>query len=136
MRKKAKKKELKKMMDTYYDFIINYLINLKDDELLDLWNDYCSEENMDDYIYYNDEDFFEEYFINNVDEAVRAVCYGDYRYRDTYVIFNGYANLESFNKHSLDHYIYISDLASYLEDNHFLEDEYFDYVEENQEIQK
>ena len=120
------------MMDTYYDFIIDYLINLKDDEVLNLWNNYCLEESMDDYIYYNDEYFFEEYFYNNVDKAVRAVCYGDYKYRDTYVVFNGYGNLESFDGWNLDNYIYISDLATYLEDNKFLEDEYFDYVEENQ----
>ena len=122
------------MMDTYYDFIIDYLINLKDDELLDLWNRYCYEENMDDCIYYNDEYFFEEYFANNVTGAVRVVCYGDYRYRDQYVVFDGYGNLESFDEHFLDNYIYISDLASYLEDNHFLENEYFDYVEEKQEV--
>ena len=122
------------MLETYYDFIIDYLINLKDDELLDLWNEYCLEEDMDSYIYYNDEYFFEEYFANNVTEAVRAVCYGDYRYMDTFVVFNGYGNLESFFSRDLDSYIYISDLASYLEDNHFLEDAYFEYVEENQEV--
>lgn len=121
-------------MDAYYDFIIDYLINLKDDELLNLWNEYCFEEDMDNYIYYNDEYFFEEYFANNVDEAVRTVCYGDYRYMDTYVVFNGYGNLESFYSCELDDYIYISDLASYLEDNGFLEDEYLDHIEENQEV--
>ena len=120
------------MMNTYYDFIIDYLVNLKDDELLDLWNEYCSEEDMDSYIYYNDEYFFGEYFPNNVAEAVRAVCYGDYRYRDTYVVFNGYGNLETSDR--LDDYIYIEDLAGYLEENGFLEDEYQDYAEENQEV--
>ena len=121
-------------MKTYYEFITDYLEELSDDELLDLWNEYCNEENMDSYIYYNDEYFFEEIFANNVTEAVRAVCYGDYRYMDAYVVFNGYGNLESFNSWNLKDYIYISDLASYLEDNRFLEDEYFDYVEEIQEV--
>ena len=121
------------MMDTYYDFITDYLINLKDDELLDLWNEYSSEEDMDSYIYYNDEYFFEECFART-DDAVRLVCYGDYRYRDTYVVINGYGNLESFNSYNLDNYIYISDLASYLEDNGFLESEYKEYLEENQEV--
>ena len=120
------------MKNTYYDFIIDYLAQLKDDELMDLWNNYCCEERMDDYIYYNDEYFFEEYFANNVDEAVRTVCYGDYRYRDTFVIFNGYGNLESFDDWKLDSYIYIEDLASYLEDNHFLKSEYQEYLEEKQ----
>ena len=120
------------MIETYYDFIIDYLVNLKDDELLDQWNEYCSEEDMDSYIYYNDEYFFEEYFSNNPTEAVRAVCYGDYRYMDTFVVFDGYGNLESFFSHKLDNYIYISDLASYLEDNGFLKDKYQKYIEENQ----
>ena len=122
------------MIETYYDFIIDYLINLKDDELIDQWNEYCFEENMDGCIYYNDEYFFEEYFRNNVTEAVRAVCYGDYRYMDTFVVFNGYGNLESFFSRNLDDYIYIEDLASYLEDNGFLKNEYQEYVEENQEV--
>ena len=122
------------MTETYYDFIVNYLINLKDDELLDLWNEYCFEENMDGCIYYNDEYFFEEYFSNNPTEAVRAVCYGDYRYMDTFVVFNGYGNLESFDSRDLDNYIYISDLASYLEDNGFLKNEYREYIEEIQEV--
>ena len=122
------------MLETYYEFITDHLEELKEDELLDLWNEYCSEENMDSYIYYNDEYFFEEYFANNVTEAVRAVCYGDYRYMDTFVVFNGYGNLESFFSRDLDSYIYISDLASYLEDNHFLENEYQEYIKEFKEV--
>lgn len=53
-----------------------------------------------EYLYYydNDEDFFRTFFNNNIDEAVRAVCYGDYRYMDAYVQFNGYGNLESKNE--------------------------------------
>ena len=122
------------MIETYYDFIIDYLVNLKDDELIDQWNEYCSEEDMDSYIYYNDEYFFKDYFTDNVDGAVRVVYYGDYRYMDTFLVFNGYGNLKSFNSYNLDNYIYISDLASYLEDNGFLESEYKEYLEENQEV--
>jgi hypothetical protein len=53
-----------------------------------------------EYLYYydNDEDFFRTFFNNEIDEAVRAVCYGDYRYMDAYVQFNGYGNLESKNE--------------------------------------
>ena len=121
-------------MENYYDYIVNYLVGLSEEDLIDLWNNYYCEEDMDSYIYYNDEYFFEEYFTNNVDGAVRAVCYGDYRYMDTFVIFNGYGNLESFNSCNLDDYIYISDLASDLEDSCFLKDEYEEYLEENQEV--
>ena len=119
-------------MKTYYEFITDYLEELTENELLNLWNEYCSEENMDSYIYYNDEYFFEECFANNVNEAVRAVYYGNFNYMDTYIQFNGLANLDTSSY--LDDLIYIEDLASYLESNGFLEDEYQEYVEENQEV--
>ena len=61
--------------------------NLSYEELKDMvyevncWNGY-----LDDLYYYeNDEYFFEMMFENKVDEAVRAVCYGDYNYMDEYV---------------------------------------------------
>lgn len=47
------------------------------------------------YYYENDEYFFEMMFGNKVDEAVRAVCYGNYEYMDDYVHFNAYGNLDS-----------------------------------------
>ena len=49
----------------------------------------------------NDEDFFETFFNGKIDEAVRAVCYGDYKYMDDYVKFNAYGNLESCNEYQL-----------------------------------
>lgn len=53
----------------------------------------------------NDEDFFNTYFENNVDEAVRAVCYGDYNYTDEYVRFNAYGNLESLDEWQVENEI-------------------------------
>ena len=51
---------------------------------------------LDYYVYYeNNEEFFNLFFENNPNEAVRAVYYGDYRYMDDYVQFNGYGNLTS-----------------------------------------
>jgi len=76
----------------------NYLNNDCDDsDLLTIHNTYSQENSSDDEIYNNDEDFFNTFFDGKVLEAVRAVCFGDYRYSDDYVMFNGYANLESFN---------------------------------------
>lgn len=66
-----------------------------DEEIIRAWNNYCSDECMDDYVYRNDEYFFDEQF-EKADEAVRAVCYGEYKYMDDYVVFNGYGNLDSF----------------------------------------
>jgi len=53
--------------------------------------------NYDNEIFNNDEEFFYTFFENSVISAVQCVCYGDYRYSDNYVKFNGYGNLESFN---------------------------------------
>lgn len=51
---------------------------------------------LEDLNYYeNDEEFFEMFFADKVDEAVRAVCYGNYNYTDSYVRFNAYGNLDS-----------------------------------------
>lgn len=60
-------------------------------------NIYAREQSSDDEIHSNDDDFFNTYFENRTLEAVRAVCYGEYKYTDEYVVFNGYGNLESFN---------------------------------------
>lgn len=51
--------------------------------------------------YENDEDFFETYFQGKPMEAVRATHYGDYRYNDDYVKFNGYGNLESMDDYKV-----------------------------------
>lgn len=59
----------------------------------------CYDNSLDYLDYYlNDEDFFNVYFDNNVIEAVRSVCYGDYNFSDDYVKFNGYGNLETCNE--------------------------------------
>lgn len=42
----------------------------------------------------NDEEFYEIYFSSK-EEVARAVYYGDYRFCDDYVRFNGYGNLET-----------------------------------------
>lgn len=54
------------------------------------------------YYYENDEYFFEMMFGNKVDEAIRAVCYGNYEYMDDYVHFNAYGNLDSCNQLEYD----------------------------------
>lgn len=88
-------------MNTIYknfDSVKEYLRNLDDSELINIHNEYCqSTNNSDDEIYNNDEDFFNIFFEGNVMEAVRAVSFGEYSYSHDYVVFNGYANLETFN---------------------------------------
>lgn len=119
-------------MMNYNEYLTNYLENLSDDELLEMWNTYCLEVGNEGYIYENDDYFFEENF-SNINDAVRAVCYGDYRYMDEYVVFNGYANLESFSGYDLKEHIYIYELVDACESNGFLLDEY-ELVKNTQEF--
>lgn len=70
-----------------YDLV--YSINSHDESLIDL-----------EY-HYNDEEFFNIFFGINTMDAVRAVCFGDYRYNDDFVRFDGCGNLESVNKYEL-----------------------------------
>lgn len=87
------------------------------EDIIRAWNNYCSEECMDDYIYDNDEYFFEEMF-EKADDAVRAVCYGEYHYQDEYVVFNAYGNLDSFDYWKDENSpIDLDILAEYLVDN-------------------
>lgn len=96
--------------------IIEVLKCIETKTLISIWNEYCSEENMDDYIYNNDEDFFNEMF-EKADDAVRAVCYGNYEYTDEYVIFNAYGNLVSFDIYDAENHIDFGTLADYIMEN-------------------
>jgi hypothetical protein len=88
----------KTVINKTIESITDYLNGLDNDELVSIHNTYCREQNYsDDEIFNNDEDFFNTYFEGKVLEAVRAVSFGEYNYRDEYVIFNGYGNLETFN---------------------------------------
>jgi hypothetical protein len=77
--------------------IIEELETMNSENLVTAHNQYCEHNNdMDSQIFHNDEEFFEIFLPNSVD-AIRACQYGDHRYTDTFVQFNGYANLESFH---------------------------------------
>ncbi|HHX67496.1 MAG TPA: hypothetical protein GX708_05495 [Gallicola sp.] len=58
---------------------------------------------LEDYYYWeNGEEFFEIFYQNRVDEAVRAVCYGSYEYMDDYVRIDVYGNLDSCSEYQLE----------------------------------
>lgn len=82
----------------------------------------------DIYYYYNDDDFFAMAFGTNVLDAVRAVCYGDYRYSDDYVRFNSYGNLESANQYEVmySYDLYKEEIADKIIE---LAEECFDYID-------
>ena len=95
--------DIDKIENNEYEEIIEYLKN-DIETLKDLVSE-CNSWNgsLEDYNYYeNDEYFFDTYFDNKVNEAVRAVCYGNYKYTDDYVRFNAYGNLDSCSKFELE----------------------------------
>jgi len=86
--------EIDKLRREHYADEVN---GLDESDLVACWNQSCEESNcMDDQIYDNGESFFEMAFSSMMD-AIRAVCFGEYRYQDDWVKFNGLGNLESSN---------------------------------------
>lgn len=61
--------------------------------------------------YENDEEFFNTFFYNDPKRLAMLISYGDYRYHDDYVRFNGYGNLESFDEYEL-----MKELKYYIDD--------------------
>ena len=109
--------------------IIEALENMSNEELLTVHNQFCENINdMDSQIFYNDEDFFETFFNGRTSELVRACQYGDHRYSDKFVQFNGYANLESF-----DHVHDEVDIQAIAEDIQENERSYYNIVLEEEE---
>ena len=97
------------------EYLLNNIEVLKD--IVKELNGYSGELEQLDY-YNNDEEFFNIFYNNNVVEAVRACCYGDYNFMDDYVIINAYGNLTSCNEWQLQ-----DELRSYI-------DEIMDVLEE------
>lgn len=107
--------------------IVNILQEKEGEAIRRIWNKYCNEENPDDYIYDNDEYELSQMFSGSsaVSDALRTACYGEYKFTDAYVIFNGYGNLVSFGESELNEHIDYDTLSDYLMDNGDEED-YFD----------
>ena len=53
-------------------------------------------------VYENDEEFFEMFFEGKPMEIARMTYYGDYKYMDKYVRFNGYGNLETLSDYQYE----------------------------------
>ena len=83
-----------------------------DDELMELWNDYCEDVGfVDDRVYYNDEDTL-SMICDDFMSLAQRITYGNYNYSHEYVKLNGYANLESADL--MEWLIHIDDLAEWL----------------------
>ena len=108
-----------------YEQIMETLKGMNTEELVEVHNKYCDAYNdMDNIIYENDDYFLETYFMERPAELARAIQYGDYRYNDVYVQFNGYGNLDSFDY--TDGHVFLSDIANYVAD--LEEDEQEDFL--------
>lgn len=107
---------MKNTINKTLEAITDYLNELNNADLVAIHNEYCQSCNYsDDEIYSNDEEFFNTYFENKVLDAVRAVSFGDYRYQDEHIIFNGYGNLETFN--NPENHVDISAIAADILEN-------------------
>lgn len=91
--------------------MVEAINDMADDDLISLHNEMVNDQDrMDDYIYYNDESTLEELF-SSVISAIRACFYGDYNFSHNYFVYNGYANLDSFDNPK-DH-VDIQELANW-----------------------
>lgn len=124
-------------MKTIYKEIVSEIEAMDMEDLIQLNNIYAREiqGNFDNEIWENDEEFFNSFFDNKVIEAVRSVSFGDYRYNDNYVMFNGYGNLESFNYFGIEDLCEIPEtMAEYIFENfsefeHLFSDELKEEIE-------
>ena len=100
-----------------YEEIKNYLLN-HIDEIGGIISDINTIDGSLDYLEYyeNNEEFFNTFFYNNPMEAVRSAYYGDYKYCDNWVKFDGYENLKSVDDYELEkeYKYYIDDIVNAL----------------------
>ena len=106
-------------MNTQTQTIIEQINNMSQTQLIELNNAYCQSAHLcDDEIFSNDEEFFEMFFGTNTLKAVQATQYGDYKYSDEYVTFNGYGNLDSFSYMDTDKLCeLVPTIAKYISEN-------------------
>ena len=107
--------------------IKEFLQDLDDEELKQIWNDYCDANSYsDDFVY--DMDEFDEIMSNSEPtDIANKIFYGDFNPNHNYFCFNGYANLVSSDY--LDDLIHIDDLAEYIYNNQD-EQSYIDELDE------
>lgn len=113
--------------------IIEEIYSFDSDQLVQLNNTYCDEQNYpDDQIYSNDANFFADHFDGNVMEAVRAVSYGDYNFTHDWVTYNGYGNLVTMSSVGTDDLCESVDIiAEHVADNFSDYDYLFDLDEDD-----
>lgn len=95
----------------------NLLEQLNDSDLIELHNKFCYEANYTDDIINDNNEYFINEVYNDSFKAIEGALYGNYRTGDTYVKFDGYGNLNSFN--DPNEVIDFADLENWLNDNYY-----------------
>lgn len=70
---------------TYEEYITLFVLNLSQDDLIEIYNDTYGLVGISPFIYKNKETFFIDNF-SSIDEIIKAVSEGNYRYKDRYVM--------------------------------------------------
>lgn len=92
--------------------------NKTNSEKIDLWNEYCRENNIDNEIYTFDDDFFEVTFSNSEPMKIFQLgCFSRINWSDEYIQFDGYGNLESLSENQAINEIDENNLIEWLIDN-------------------
>lgn len=119
--------------EKFLQAIIEEINCFDSDQLVQLNNTYCDEQNyLDDQIYSNGEEFFENNFGGNIMEAVRAVSYGEYNYTHDWVTYNGYGNLITMDSVGTDDLCESVDIiAEHVAENFSSYDHLFDIDEDD-----
>ena len=89
-------------IENNYEAIVKEIEAMSNEEQMEIHNQYCENvNNMDNQIFYNDEEFFEMCFSDRITDLVRAISYGDFEPNQEFIKFDGYGNLETFDNVSL-----------------------------------
>lgn len=115
------KRNLSEQLELLKDDLWEQLENLPINKKIGLVNEINSYDRTLDYlsVYENVGDFFETFFRGDILEAIRAAVFGNYRYTDEFVRFDGYGNLESFSgfEFESDFYDAIQEIVDWIIDN-------------------
>lgn len=84
------------MEERKFDLVYDYLDNLRSEDLLELWNEYCESTYNDDKVWELTDDFLDETFSSPSDLA-QNVDWDEFRYTDDYCKFDGYGKLVSYD---------------------------------------
>lgn len=102
----------------------NITSTLTVNELVNLYNDYCLNNNYyDDQIYNFDEDTINGVFSNPWD-ALRSATFGDVNFSDDYFYFNGYGNIETLSDYEIENNLDWPNVTEWLNENEEIAEQY------------